>query len=432
MNITTDNTVSSKALYCYYGLLLLIMCMWTNTISAAPQLLRLFFLIAVVFPLFAYRKSWTPIILSLFLIISGNSFATSVLPTGEYIYYTIIVVLLLSARKINCLKSQPLTLFLLLYALFVNFVTENTIGMAGLYRSLFFLYAFSYFVRKDDLNYPHKFSYVFVISSLALSLLLLIFRDQFVEEVGDYETYTWKDTNYFCAVIAMGVVAAFIELFRPSTTQNHHRVFLIIVAVIDLLVILLSASRGALLDVAVGFLVLFLFTKVKKWVKILVVASIVIFVYFSYNAGVLDFVLYRLTEEGSMDTGTGRTEIWLYKLLLFFQESPASQIFGLGCEGGRALGANGSIAGYVGLMSTHNDFLSFLLYYGYIGFVAFLVLLFRPLAMSHKKPVVLSGTLFLVCSCFTIEPFAGGNIAWYAFLFYIYIWSQVPNEQIVK
>lgn len=430
MRITTYNTASNKSLYVYYVMLLLVMTAWTDQQNSPPQILRFLFLSALVLPLFIYKNSWTPVVFSLFFIVSNNSFASSVLPTDEIIYYFLLVILAQQRKRKNCLDFIPIALFLFVYIYFVNSITNNTIELAYLYLSLFFLFVFSYFIRKTDIKYPHFFSYAFILSSLILSLLFIIFGDQFAtEKLGGFEKYTWKDTNYFCGVLSMGVVASLFEVFYPINTKRLNKYFLLSVILVNLFVILQSASRGALSDVAIAFIILFSFTSASKRIKIFVALGVLLAVSIMYQFGTLDFMIFRWTAEESDEIGNGRIVIWMAKLFFFFHGTPLHQLFGYGCEGGRVIGVD-NVASYYGLVSTHNDFLSFLVYYGYIGFLSFLVLLFKPIIKPNNKPIVISGTAFLVTSCFTIEPFAGGNIAWYAFLFYIYIWSQIPNERI--
>ena len=395
--------------------------------SAPPMALRASFLIAMFLPLYVYKTEWTPIVLSTFLLVSDNSFATSILPDGHIPYIIIVLILAYRQGKVKHIPIRPIAMILLIYTYIINTITGNTIDRTALYMGYFYLFAFPFFVKKNDEFFPHLFSYAFIVSSLTLSIILALFGAQFARSatLGNYESFTWKDTNYWSNVIAMGVVAALIELYN-SRGNKRIRLFLWGVVATEALVLIVTASRGSILAVAAAFLFLFLSSNANKNTKIYTTIGVVIIVGVLFFSGKMDRLIFRIFEEDTFATGNGRVDIWTAKLEKFFRGDQSHRILGYGTEGGRKLGAEGTL---LGLISTHNDFLSYLCYYGYIGLTLFLVLLYRPLMniKSRNKTVVYSATAFITVSIFTLEPLAGGNIAWFAFLFYIYAWSQVSN-----
>ncbi len=434
---TEISKTNSKALFFYYGILLIIMSSWTDLASSPSVIIRIVFFLGIILPLF--QRTWlTPIVLSLFLIVSDNSFAESVLPKGTLLYIIALLALLLVSK--NDKKNTPLyiTIILLIYVFLVNVINNinssgaTTLTSAPLYKSLFFLFIFSFLARRGEKNYYHVFSYSFIAASFMLSLLLLLCGEQFRTDVGEFESFIWMDANYWSNVIGMGVLASFFELYYKRESNVVLRPFLITVIVLGIGVIIFVSSRGALLSLSAALIVLLLLSNIKTRYKVISSIGIITIVYLLYRWSFMDQLLFRLFEEDTFGTGSGRTDIWKYKLGLFFHSDIIHVIFGFGRDNGTALGANGTIAGYSGYMSTHNDFVSFIIYYGIVGFSLFIRLLTVPFRNKNNREVVLCGFVFICVSVFTIEPFATGNFAWFAFLFYLYMWSQSPEAIISK
>ncbi len=431
---TTISNKNKKALFIYYALLLIIMSSWVDIFSSPPMILRMGLFVGIFLPLL-FNVWLSPIVLSLFLIVSDCSFAEAVLPKGTYLYILALLSLLFLRKYKNTIPSLNIAVVLLIYTFVINIGCNSSLSSAPLYKSLFFLFVFSLLTIKSNKDYIHFFSYTFIGSSLILSLLLLIFGGRFSHEVGDFESFMWMDANYWSHVIGMGVLAAIFELFNNDETKPIIKLIFIAIIALGIGVVFFVSSRGALMSLFAAIMVYLLASNLKKKYRFLSIVGLAIIVYLIYNFNFMDQMLFRFFEEGTMNTGSGRTDIWLYKMSLFFQTEWYSVLFGLGRGAGSELGADGSIAGYLGYMSTHNDFVSFLIYYGIIGFLMFINLITIPFRHKNNRKIVLCGFVFIIFSLFTIEPFATGNFAWYAFLFYLYVWSQSPliiSSRIIK
>ena len=405
------------------------MVMWTNTASTPPTIVRFGFLAILTFPLFYFKPALTPIVLTLFLTTSMNSFSMSFMPASRLFYIIIVLAIVIINYQKQHMRSQ-----IILVALFLTaFLTNLLMGKSELsavndyYFSLLMVFMFPFLIEGDDPQYPHLFSYAFILTSLALSLLYLLFGDQFTGATDDMERAYWMDPNYWGMVVGMGATAALIELFFNKNNKILLTAVLILTIVVSVPTLFLVASRGAVLSFAIVFVIIIIASKAKKWVKLIAVIGATVFVVLLYNNGYMDIFLYRVLKEGTLEEGGGRLNVWRTKIHLFLNSNPIHWIIGFGNEMGTRLGGSQLSGGrYMGF---HNDYLAYLVEYGLLGLILFLYWILSPLRKAtHNRSIVLGVTAYVATCCFTLEPITIGNFPYFAFLFYGYVWSRSPES----
>ena len=383
----------NKWLFMLYGVLVVLMCAWTS-MSLPPAYVRFAYLLVMIAPLILWVPSWTPIVLTLFVTISQNGFAPSFMPSNEWFIVVILLAILLIRYNKNHIPTRPLLILLVIYSFAVNTLTGGT--SEEIYQPLLCVFLFAFFVPQNDSDLPHLFSYAFIIASLAISILFFFYGDAFTVQVGDEERTYWSDPNYLGCQIGMGFTAGLIELFFMKKRNWFAFILIIATLVFSVITLLRIASRGAIVAIAIPFALLTLFSRGRLLYKIIVVIVLFYILYLVYMNGIMNAIIYRMTNEGTLETAGSRITIWSVKLKSFF--------------------------------STDTSFLKLVVQYGIIGFVAFIILMFKPLKERNNRIIVLCGTMYLVACCMGLEPLSHGILPFYAFLFYLYVWSKAPNK----
>ncbi len=410
-------------LYLYYGLLMFILLSWTNTEEAPNVVLRSVFLLASVMPALLWDKSFLAPVIICFLGICQNGFAHGYMPDNLLFYVAILGVGAMILHPVRSFLRVPQYLWsLFTYITLVDLLTGFTVEKVSLTFVVSVLLLL--FTSSKSLKDINLWSLSFVLISFFLSLLFIINRDKFAEAYygQGLERTTWMDPNYFGMVIGMGYTVALLELlghglsYHESKRFDLFRILYVATIILSVIVLVLNASRGALLAVAAATTVALIFSRVKMGGKIVIVALMVAGIVFLYQNSYFDLLEYRMENEHTAE-GNGRYYIWHNKLSTFFSGDPISMIIGYGYDGGLKLGYNTIRRG------THNDFISFLVEYGVIGFIMFLIMLLKPVFKAFKstetKIIVLSLMAYLAVCCFSLEPITGAYIPYLFFYFYI-------------
>lgn len=394
------------------------------------MVLRLAFMAAALLPAVLNKEVCYPAILTMFYTISLDGFAYSYFPStlSLYVIMTLVITIFYS-RKI---KTGTIPIFILLFALY-TFVIDLIFGVAG-NGSAFFqstLYCFVLMVcflilcNRDIDSALSQMPLCFAVTTVVLSIAFLTHREQFVlQEIGDMERTGWADPNYFGVALGMGTIVGMIKMFNgdwKNLTLVEKAVYIAAV-VLSVPALALNASRGAILSVVVGFLVLLLFSKAKVGYKIIISFVALIAVVYLYNNQYFDLLEYRImNDEG---TGSGRTEIWSSKLSAFSNGNPLKLIFGYGHVGGANIGGR-----HIGF---HNDFIGFLVDYGLIGLIFLLYMLYYPIRIlpkgSLEKPSVIVLIVFLAMSFVTLEPLLTGIMGYFTFYMYALLLAKNTKQ----
>ena len=417
--------MSLKNILIYYFLLLVVLCSWSDTVNAPNIVFRLAYLVAVIFPIFKTRPNMLPHILICFTSISIYGFSESYLPT-QYYYYTYIVLflsILPFKNKKSHIKIPPILIILATYTLIIDFIIYGK--LENIQYGLFLIIFLMFFVSKDN-KYNYLYPYVFIIITLSLCYFFFAVGDQFIEEVMGMERVMWKDPNYMGCLAGVGIVCSYNLLTTKQYSKKIIKYILLATICIGVVMLLKNASRGAVVCVASGIIILTLFSKISLKKKITIALLVVLGTVFIYNLGLFNALEERMMHDED-GTGSGRTIIWAYKIGLFLEKPIYNIIIGLGFRGGFKLGFDD---GY----GFHNDFVAFFVDYGIIGTALFISLLLYPLVIVRKnkeqQAIVTALTAYLILCCMTLEPLSGGRLPFCYIYLYIYILANQKQKNL--
>lgn len=419
-----------RYIYIYYALLLLLLASRQTATTDPPMVLRLAFMAAAIVPSLLVKEMCYPAILTMFYTISLDGFAYSYMPSTLSLY--VIITLVITVFFSRFIKAGTIPIFLLLFALY-TFVIDLIFGVAGngsaFFQSTFYCFVlmacFLILCNRDIDSVLSQLPLCFAVTTVVLSIAFLTHRDQFViQEIGDMERTGWADPNYFGVALGMGTIVGMIKMFNgewKSLTVFEKAVYIAAV-ILSVPALALNASRGAMLSVAVGFVVLLLFSKAKLGYKIVFTFVAAFAVFYLYNNQYFDMLEYRImNDEG---TGSGRTEIWKAKLSAFSEGNLINMFFGYGHVGGANI--SGKHIGF------HNDFIGFLVDYGVIGLFFLLYMLYYPIRIlpkgSLKKPSIIVLIVFLAMSFVTLEPLLTGIMGYFTFYMYALLLAKNTKQ----
>lgn len=255
------------------------------------------------------------------------------------------------------------------HVLGVNYEQPESVGISVLRQFLFILscYAFCAALQTKKLLLDFVLAY-----SVGLSIVIFISLSSFDISVGDRVSGGVADPNAFGFSGAMLAFLATIFI-RDSEVSFLQKLFLSFSLILGIAVVFLSASRGAILCVGVGFLaslctskisfekiVLLIFTCVIAIVLLAIVSSQV-----KIGGTLIDQDRYSLN--GALaDHGAGRTDIWHD----YLQPVAVKKFLITGVGFGRTVEAIRETYTYE-LKVTHNNYLGILVNYGIVGFILF-------------------------------------------------------------
>ena len=402
----------------YYVVLLLAMVLKQGN-TEPPVLLRICFLIAVVLPTVINRNISYPAIITMFTTLTLYGFSYSYMPYtyNLYVLLTILITILFLVTK---KKSSKIPIFFVLFSLYVfiiDIITGVELSNARLFEdclySLLIIICFYNITESDEDNHIDQISWCFIIVSILFSAVFLINRDAFTEYYDyekNFERTGWTDPNYFGTILGIGTLVAMLKLFNEIRMPVYERIICILTIIITIPVLLLNASRGALLSVAIAGALVIIYTRIKFGYKVLLFFGIVLALLFLYNNQYMDLLMYRVTNDNYKD-GSGRVAIWIDKLDNYVNGDFFNLLFGYGYR--RGLSISGSFIGF------HNDFLAFLVEYGIVGVVSFVYMLVYPIIKTPRNskqfPSVLCIMVYLIITCMTIEPITSGRLPYYVF-----------------
>lgn len=423
----------NRGLILYWGLLAIaLVAISAEQISGV---IRLLFLLIVFIPFFLHKGTGRsfPAVLCLFAIIGNNSLNASLFPNNPLLYaaLTILFVALFNrTQTAACYKpiSRTIIIFLIVILLINLFYNETIVTSFWCFLSiLLFISITNYSKETKDTMFL-----AIIVSSLALAILFLLNYKSFIYAFESYDETNremWGVANacYYSCIMGFGVLCAGINIYVEGERNRIIRILDFCTIIICTLAMGLMASRGGLLSLSLGGLVLVFGSRKRIWIKIAVLLLVAGFIYFLYTNSVFEFLMYRLNEGDT--TGSGRTDFWVRKLSAFYNEYDLIDwIFGVGFLNSCYMGFSKQA-----YMVAHNDFITSLLAYGIIGLLLFLRIFFRPFAVSLKNKtrvgVILSMTVFLAISSCSIQPYMEGYFAFFAYLFYMYVYALYPQEQ---
>lgn len=410
-------TQSNKKIILYYSFLMAIVLVWSGS-TTPPMPLRMVFLTAVMIPLYGNYRTWLPLIVPMFMVVSSNHYAPSVMIS---LYETVLIpigigVLLFIPSGVKRYHCPNFLYFFIVYFLVIDLFDSG--HPTNIFYILIFVCCFFLYLDRDDVGLRHRFSIMFMLVSTILSLELFIVGPQHMsvtnvmgdtmERIGG-----WVDPNYFACTLGMGAVAALIELFRGELSKRE-RYLAIVTLFVSIAAIPMTGSRGGVLALAVAAALLIVFSDIKGYRKLLYVFLIVAFVFYLLYSGHLSLLIAKLTSDDK--TGGERTVIWEIKIKQMIADNNSFRwLFGYGYDGGLRLG-------YGRKQGFHNDYVAFLSMYGIIGLLYYFALLLYPLRLCRwKKVSAVASVAFLAVASVSLEPMSAGNIFFYLFWMYTII-----------
>ena len=404
----------------YLVLLLLILVSWRDTESAPPFIRRVVFMFAALVPAYlSFRKTLIPI-LACFTTISYYGYAHTYFPAEmEFLIPILLFLAILKKNKEGILNSgNKLLLILSFYTGIIDLLCQGTLSPIS--SSFLVLYLVGLLIDNDDQSVVFL-GYALCVSSITLSLEFFFVGDEMVRDYAGlgFSRVFLRDPNYYGAIIGCGAVVALREFLNPRDKKLIEKILYTSCFSLSFFVIILNASRGAMLSVSLCFAFLIAFRPIKMKYKIIIVAASVIAVIVLYQNGYFDLLQYRV--ETDSGTGSDRTVIWSTKLNSFANDFNFFNILcGVGYENALSIGR----AGF------HNDFIAMLVEYGIVGLLLLLYLLLRPLQQSSKTIFVdvLAMVIFLLFSSMTIEPITAGRYS--NLLLLIYIEKTILRDKI--
>lgn len=401
----------------YYVALSILTVLLTRPDRELGEYYRILYSIAIFIPPIVKGK-WLPFSLNVFVSVSICSFSP-LLPSKTFLLVIAAFLIAMLSRKFDLSKVKSVE-WLLLFHIFIIGLIYYDFNALMVDSILMMLICIGCIDNNDDVKLL-ALSFVFV--SIVLSVLFLLNFDNFLATYAKDEALDrsgWINPNMFGGHLSLGVVAAYWLLHNKFADKIWNIILLVCIGT-ALFVLIMNASRGALLASVIPIAVMVLFSKIKVRYKLLTLAIGFFLVSFAFNNGIFDLLLYRLSDE-TAKTGGDRFIIWSDKFEAFFQENIVSLIFGVGQTNCELLGAKGS---------THNDFVTALFSYGIIGFILFIIVLLKPLFASLRKfsAELTAFYIVMLVECFVLEPFFRGYFLYYMFFLFIIKYNRYYTLQ---
>lgn len=415
----------SLYLYLYYLVLLVVFVSRKDATTEPSLLLRLPFLLAVVAPCIFNKSISYPAIITLFYTLTVYGFAYSYMPYTLSIYFvlTLAIFFLFGNGSRHPEIIPKFLVFFAIYIFIIDLITGFNFSDVSFIQPLLtclLLVVLMLVIIGDDKKLAiRQFSICFAIVTIVLCYAFLANRTQFSYAIlfGEekLERTGWTDPNYFGMVLGMGAIIGIVQLFGRKWNEIpiFERIIYLAASILSIPVLVLNASRGALLSLVLAFAVLLMFSKTKSVYKLLVVIFSALFIYYLYTNQYFELLEHRIQHEDG--TGSERTVIWMSKLDAYLSGNPLNTLLGYGHHGGVFI--TGIRDGF------HNDFLAFLVCYGLPGITMLLYMLYYPIKIVERKvkqrPYVIVFIVYLATCFLTLEPFSSGFFAF--FLFYLYV-----------
>ena len=419
-------------LYFYYALLLFLLASRQSATTAPSMVLRIAFIAAVIIPALLSKEVCYPAIITMFYTISISGFAYSYFPYTFILYVIITILITIYLYRKNSFSMVPPWLLLFaFYFLFIDIISNvesGTLRVQNTVYCLLMIGCFLIIIGREKISALSQLPLCFAITTIVLSIAFFTNREQYIlTEIGDMERTGWTDPNYFGITIGMGTIIGMKKMLGGAWKNLNiiEKSIFIAAVTFSVPVLVLNASRGAILSVVVGVVTVLLLSKAKFGWKILFTISALVAIVYLYRNQYFDLLEYRIMNDDG--TGSSRTEIWAAKISAFASGSPLKMILGYGHEAGS------SISGYA--IGFHNDFIGFLVDYGIIGLGMLLYMLYYPIKLALKgsleKQSVIVLIMYLVTCMMTLEPLLMGSLVYYVFYMYALLLAKKSKETLI-
>jgi len=420
LTIKIDRQFWNRLYILYYLLIGIAMFFLMRPNATIPLSVRMALLGLILMPV-CFRRETLPFAMLCFYGISSNSFL-NVLPTS-HLYYLFIVLAFYVVYR-NKSRSFVYALFFYVYFLACCIVQDDM----QKYLIWWIVSLVLYDYVKDVLD-VRNLLYAFMIISIFLSALFLLYQEDFIEAYGraeeGLERSSWINANVFGATIAAGAILSVAYLTNVLQLPKSKVLFVlsIITVALSFVVLILNASRGAFFAFIIPGVMMMFLSKMNTIYKILIAVVAIFAVYWLYNnTDVFELLITRM-EDDTLDSGGNRTDIWKEKLESFFWDNNFwHRIVGMGRNDCTELRNQ---------LSTHNDFLTAFIGYGVIGLILFTTVFFLPI-IKAKKGMRLSVALlmlYLLIECFVLEPLFRGYFVEIMFYFFVLKYALLVEKE---
>lgn len=320
-------------------------------------------------------------------------------------------------------KNQLIKLFALVLIFFFAEVIYGYTYTSGLTLNLKFISAiiifwfFSHVFYKDDKLRMHSILF-FAISCSVISLIYSIGGFQAVSEIRNGRLLIFgENPNSVSTRMALAfILLVYMIIDNPLKLGKFRFLFILLLPSLFLFIIA-SGSRGSFLAMVLGIIILTMFSKINKKIKLILVglSSIFMIWVFSYiqNTALGD-------RFGADDVSAGRAEIWRNAITIFFD-------YPLGVGHGGYL--QEMMNNFHSNRDTHNLFIYILICGGIFGFLlymSFLKDLFLKALNSLKRKNSLSIILFFFL--FFIMAKTGGVLTYLILWYFLAVINSHNNS----
>lgn len=189
------------------------------------------------------------------------------------------------------------------------------------------------------------------------------------------------------------------------------------VLVADVFIVMVGASRSALLALAMAVLVYIIINAKSIGRNIIIILALAVVVLAAYNLGFLDSILARFAE-GDVSSGNGRFDLWIMYMNEYEKGNIIQKIFGRGLIGKSIIS-----------QPAHNLFVSVLFSFGVVGLFTFLcycvAIVLRCLRDDKDILIVFAPLMFMCC---TLEPYYRIEFAAFASMLPVLLKSTERGE----
>ena len=349
---------------------------------------------------------------------------------GEFLPNTLLFHILVLVFGLLCLRNRQnvrvrsydyrnLKWFMLLYVyaivallLHVNIPSDFSFLINGAFM-LVFLHFLS--ISKD--KYIQALLRYSVIVMFIVCIIGLFNYESLVGDystsLGDVDRLDWKDANYFSFFIGMMMLFTLYSI-KMTKSKNQRRLYMLGVL---LMMVTMAAliSRGAIVALAITLIYYYRkeFFSLRSLGYLLLVAVAVAGLYY---IGILDGLIMRFMSD-DLQTGSGRTELWMEGIKTFFNKD--SSVIAFGAGEGQALKMTYLNGQY---WSPHNNYLSMLYNYGIVGLTIFLIWI-GSMFLYFRTRESRAAILFVAVIFMTIFPFSYVSPVWFVIPL-IMIWDK--------
>lgn len=357
---------------------------------------------------------------------------------GEFLPNTLLFHILVLVFGILCLRNRQnvrvrsydyrnLKWFMLLYVyaivallLHVNIPSDFSFLINGAFM-LVFLHFLS--ISKD--KYIQALLRYSVIVMFIVCIIGLFNYESLVGDystsLGDVDRLDWKDANYFSFFIGMMMLFTLYSI-KMTKSKNQRRLYMLGVL---LMMVTMAAliSRGAIVALAITLIYYYRkeFFSLRSLGYLLLVAVAVAGLYY---IGILDGLIMRFMSD-DLQTGSGRTELWMEGIKTFFNKD--SSVIAFGAGEGQALKMTYVKGEY---WSPHNNYLSVLYNYGIVGltiFLAWIISMFLHFKTRESRGAI----MFIAINSMTIVPLTYVAPVWFVIPL-IMIWDRRISGKILQ